>query len=197
MRTNEEWVKGILQWKNTPHKSTGLPPAIMLYGHPVQDAIPCHKSSLPRNWYDDKLRIDREAARRKEKLEKYYNRGAKPLTRLKVGDPVCVQNINTKRWERYGQVMKCHQAQRRYLIKLESGLIIRRNRIHLRKRLTLCATEHHNRSFSGTGPDNEKDGPRRTQQAFGQGHDEQADASPRRSRRMSRRPSRFNDFVME
>ena len=57
----------------------------MPYGHPVQDAILCHKSSLSRNWHDDKLRIDREAARRKEK---YHNRGAKPLTQLKVGDPV-------------------------------------------------------------------------------------------------------------
>ena len=45
-RINEKWVKGIFQWKNTPHKSTGLSPAIMLYGHSVQDAIPCHKSSL-------------------------------------------------------------------------------------------------------------------------------------------------------
>ena len=78
--------------------------------------------------------------------------------------------------------MECYQAQRRYLIKLESGLIIRRNRIHFRKRLTSCATEHHNRSFSGTGPGDEEDGPRRTRQAFDQGHDEQADVSPRRSR---------------
>ena len=93
--------------------------------------------------------------------------------------------------------MECYQAQRRYLIKLESGLIIRRNRIHLRKRLTSRGTEHHNRSFSGTGPGNEEDGPRHMRQAFDQGHDEHADASPRRSKRMSRRPSRFNDFVME
>ena len=68
--------------------------------------------------------------------------------------------------------MECYQAQRHYLIKLESGLIIRRNRIHLRKRLTPCATEHHNCSFSGTGPGDE-DGPRRTRQAFNQSHDEQ------------------------
>ena len=169
----------------------------MLYGHPIQDAIPCHKSSLSRNWHDDKLRIDREAARRKEGLEKYYNRGAKPLTQLKVSDPVCVQNISTKRWDRYSQVMEYYQAQRRYQIKLKSGLIIRRNRIHFRKRLTSCVTEHQNRSFPGTGPGNQEDGPRRTQQAFNQNHDERADASPRRSRRMSRSPSRFNNFVME
>ena len=80
LRTNEKRVKGILQWKNTPHKSNGLSPAIMLYSHPVQDAIPCHKSSLSHNLQDHKLRTDREAVGRKEKLEKCYNQGAKPLT---------------------------------------------------------------------------------------------------------------------
>ena len=48
----------------------GLSPAIMLYGHSAQDAIPCHKSSLSQSWHDEKLRVDREAAKQKEKLEK-------------------------------------------------------------------------------------------------------------------------------
>ena len=78
--------------------------------------------------------------------------------------------------------MICYQAQRRYLIKLKSGLIIRRNRINLRKRLTSCVTEHHNRSFSGTSPGDEEDGSRRARQAFDQSHDERADDSLRRSR---------------
>ena len=51
-------MKEILQWKNTPHKSTGLSPAILLYCYLVQDAIPYHKSLLFSNWHDDKLRID-------------------------------------------------------------------------------------------------------------------------------------------
>ena len=55
LRTNEEWIKGILQWKNTHHESTGLSPAIMLYGHFVQDAILCHKSFLSQSWHDEKL----------------------------------------------------------------------------------------------------------------------------------------------
>ena len=66
----------------------------MLYGHLVQDAIPCQKSLLARNWHDNKLLVDRKVARKKKKLKKHYNRGAKPLTQLKVGDLVCEQNIN-------------------------------------------------------------------------------------------------------
>ena len=130
-------------------KSTGLSPAIMLYGHPVQDAIPCHKSSLSRSWHDKKLRVDREAAKRKEKLEKYYNRGTRNLEQLKINDPVCTQNNRTKRWDRYGRVMECYHQSRRYLIKLESGLMIRRNRIHLRKRYS-----HPKNDTNSTEPSN-------------------------------------------
>ena len=121
---NEEWIKGILPWKNKPYKSTGLSPALMLYVHPVQYAIPCHKSSLSRSWHDKKLRVDTEAAKKK-KLKKYYNRGTRNLEQLKVNNPVFIQNNRTKRWDRYATVMKCYHQSRRYLIKLESGLMIR------------------------------------------------------------------------
>ena len=95
--------------------------------------------------------------------------------------------------------MDCYQALpvQRYLIKLESGLIICQNRIHLCKRLTSCATEHHNHFFHGTDPGNKEDGSCRTRQAFNQNDDGRVDASPRRSRRMSWRPSRFIDLVIE
>ena len=127
-------MKGVLQWKNTPHKTTGLSPAMMPYDHPVQDLVPCHKRVLKRSWHDEKLRVDREAALRKQKLEAYYNKNVKSLKPLAVGDLVCVQNTNTKRWDRYGKVLECYYKIRRYLIKLTSGMVIRRNRVHLRKR---------------------------------------------------------------
>ena len=76
-----------------------------------------------------------------------------------------MQHINTKRWVRYGQGMECYQAQRRCLITLKLGLIIGRNRIHLRKRLASCAAKHHNRSFPGTSLGNKKDGRHRIRQA--------------------------------
>ena len=55
-----------------------------------------------------------------------------------MGDPVCVQNAVTRRWDRKGTVLERYENARRYLIRLESGMIIRRNRIHLRKRFTNC-----------------------------------------------------------
>ena len=44
LRTNEEWVKGNLQWKNTPHKLIGLSPALMLYGHLSRMLYPTTKA---------------------------------------------------------------------------------------------------------------------------------------------------------
>ena len=202
MRTNEEWIKGILQWKNTPHKSTGLSPAIMLYGHSVQDAIPCHKSSLSRSWHDEKLRVDREAAKRKEKFEKYYNRGTRNLEQLKVNDPVCIQ----LRGGRLGRVMECYHQSRQYLIKLESGLIIQRNRIHLRKRYSYPkndtnSTEPSNYLDDGDVKNNEPndDSDHEVGNNFNRAVTETESScdEPRRSDGEHRQPRRFDDYVME
>ena len=204
LRTNKEWIKGILQWKNTPHKSTDLSPAIMLYGHSVQDAIiPC---SLSRSWHDEKLRVDREAVKRKEKLEKYYNRGTRNLEQLNVNDPVCIQNNSTRRLDRYGRVMESHHQSRRYLIKLESGLMIRRNRIHLRKRYF-----HPKNNTNSTEPSNYFNDDDVKNNELNDNSDDKVGNNfnravtktesscnePRRSDREHRRPRRFDDYVME
>ena len=76
-----------------------------------------------------------------KKLEVYYNRSTRPLPPLNVRDPVCIQNAVTKRWDRNGIILERYDNARRYLIKLESGMIIRRNRIHLRKRFVDCNLE--------------------------------------------------------
>ena len=43
--------------------SIGFSPAIMPYGHSVQDDISCHKNSSSRSWPDGKLRVEKEAAK--------------------------------------------------------------------------------------------------------------------------------------
>ena len=62
---------------------------------------------------------------------------------LNAGDPVCVQNAVTKRWDRYGTILERYENARRYVIKLESGMIICWNRIHLRKRFIDCDFTSH------------------------------------------------------
>jgi len=131
--SNDEWIKGILQYRNTPNKSTKLSPAIMIFGHAIQDNLPAHKSALDRKWHDEVLRVDREAAKRKQTLEEKWNCSSRSLPVLNVQDSVLVQNQISKKWDRQGTVMERNLKIRRYLIRLESGMMIYRNRRHLRK----------------------------------------------------------------
>ena len=47
----EKWCKGLLSLRNTPHKTTGLSPAVLVYGHPVNEVVPAHKSALQKSWH--------------------------------------------------------------------------------------------------------------------------------------------------
>ena len=105
----------------------------MIFGHAIQDNLPAHKSALDRNWHDEVLRVDREAAKRKQTLEEKWNRSSRSLPVLNVQDSVLVQNQISKKWDRQGTVMERNLKIRRYLIRLESGMMIYRNRRHLRK----------------------------------------------------------------
>ena len=56
----DEFAKAILQYRNTPMQSTGLSPAIALFGHPIRDFIPITKANyFPSIQWEKKLQ-DRE-----------------------------------------------------------------------------------------------------------------------------------------
>ena len=65
----EAWGRGLLAVRNTPHASAGLSPAIILYGHPVQDVIPAHKSSLSKGWW--LAEFDKQIAAERQKANSY------------------------------------------------------------------------------------------------------------------------------
>ena len=126
------WTEGLLQIRNTPHKATGLSPAILLYGHPVQDRLPAHRKNFERCWYDEVGAYDCKMCEAKLQSERYYNTPTtRDLPAFQVGDEVVIQNIKTKRFDRFGIVKECCDS-RRYLIRLPSGMILERNRRFLR-----------------------------------------------------------------
>ena len=102
--------------------------------------------------------------------------------------------------------MECYHQSRRYLIKLESGLMIQRNRIHLRKRYS-----HPKNDTNSTEPSHYyDDGDVKNNEPNDDSDDEvgrnfnravtKTESScdePRRSDRQHRRPRRFDDYVME
>ena len=129
---HEEWSRGLLCIRNTPHKATGLSPAIMLYGHSVQDITPAHKSALDKSWHVELSNIDKKIAKERQRQDK-YNPG-KPLPVLKVGTPVVIQNRQTKRWDKFGVIQERNLSTRKYTIRLPSGMLTVRNRIVIKLR---------------------------------------------------------------
>ena len=126
------WTKGLLQIRNTPHKATGLSPAILLYGHPVQDQLPAHRKNFERRWYDEVGSYDRTMFKTKVQSEKYYDTPtSKELPSFAVGDEVVIQNTKSKRFDRCGVIKECCEN-RRYLVRLPSGMVLERNRRYLR-----------------------------------------------------------------
>ncbi|ESO94777.1 hypothetical protein LOTGIDRAFT_161028 [Lottia gigantea] len=61
-------------------------------------------------------------------------RPGKELPVLKIGDPVVVQNRQSKRWDKYGVIQERNLKVRKYVVRLSSGLITVRNRKDLRLR---------------------------------------------------------------
>ena len=94
---------------------------------------------MRREWQEKLEEIDRTAAARREKSERWKKPG-RFLKPLRVGDKVVIQNFKTKRWDRYGIVQEYHKDFRRYVIRCESGMMLKRNRIHLRLRFSDTAT---------------------------------------------------------
>ena len=90
-------------------------------------------------WQQILEEIDRTAADRKEKSER-WNKPRRLSKPLRVGDKVVVQNFKTKLWDRYGMIQEYQPQFRRYVVRCESGMILKRNRIHLRLRFSDTAT---------------------------------------------------------
>ena len=128
----ELWVQGVLQHRNTPGPS-GRSPAEILYGRPVRDLVPAHRRNFAAEWQTSADAADAAAARRQERVEARYNSRATDLPVLQVGARVAVQDQDTKRWDRYGQITEVGKN-RRYLIKMTSGRVLSRNRRHIRRR---------------------------------------------------------------
>ena len=126
----DQWTKGILQYRNTPTKQ-GPSPAQLLFGQPVQDMVPAHhRAFLPEYQKaansSDTLPADIEATAR-------YDATAHPLPSLTIGTPVAIQNDRTKLWDRSGVVVDVG-PHRKYFVRLPSGRILTRNRRFLRRR---------------------------------------------------------------
>ncbi|KAK2717023.1 hypothetical protein QYM36_007237 [Artemia franciscana] len=74
---------------------------------------------------------------KKQGIQKsYHDRTVKSLTALKEGQPVWVKLSDKKRWERALLIKVFQDAPRSYLVKTQNGSTYRRNRRHIRPRMS-------------------------------------------------------------
>ena len=128
--------RALLSHRNTPDPTSGISPAMIVFGRAIRDHIPRRDFLAQSKWEElARKREDSFLKRHYLKAEKLES-GAKALKALNVGDNVYVQDqhgISPKKWSKSGMVVELLGFDS-YLVKLDgSGHLTRRNRQFLRK----------------------------------------------------------------
>ena len=134
---NEAFTRAILQYRNTITQTTGISPAVALFGRPLRDFVPLKpKNYLPSpQWLTKIAQRERVAAKASAREHKKWSEHSKSQPQLKVGDVVSIQNLignHPLKWDRIGVVVAVLQNDQ-YRIRVDgSGRVTLRNRKNLR-----------------------------------------------------------------
>jgi hypothetical protein len=143
--SSEEFLAGLLEFRNTPHE-TGLSPAQIVFGHQLRSIVPAHRSSYASQWKEVMAARERQAEANAAKKIHFDSR-TRPLCPLPVGAPVRVQDNKTKLWSHIGVIVAVGRY-RSYRVKFASGSVLWRNRRFLRLMVPSTAEEE-----GGTEPE--------------------------------------------
>ena len=130
IRNCEDFDRGLLEIRNTP-RPDGRSPAQILYGKSLRSCVPAHAKSFAPEWQKATEDWDRQAAARFQHTVEQYNKSAKSLPPIPIGDFVRIQNHVSKRWDKVGKIMG-RGRNRDYLVKTVAGGVLWRNRRFLR-----------------------------------------------------------------
>ena len=118
----------LLEFTNTPSKSIGMSPAQRFFGRQLRNVLPTMKKFLsPFNVEETKTKIQKA----KQHQKKYYDKNAHDLIELREGDQVTVQPYGKNQYWKMAVVTEKFEY-RRYMVELENGKSLVRNRRHLR-----------------------------------------------------------------
>jgi hypothetical protein len=133
-QTCEQFAQAMLELRNTP-RADGRSPAQVVFGRSIRSNVPAHHHAYAQVWWDLAREADIKAANRQEEAKERYDKSARNLRPLNVGDSVRIQNSRNKRWDRIGVIVEVGKF-RTYKVKLPSGKVWTRNRRFLRLRRT-------------------------------------------------------------
>ena len=132
---NDNIMRALLQYRNTPLKKVNKSPAQLLLGRQLRDGIPqpSEKYHIHPQWENvARLREKTMAAEKLQSKEYHDSSGFKNHKPITVGQQVVCQNARNKKWDRIGTVVE-QRPHRQYLIKVDgSGRTSLRNRVHLK-----------------------------------------------------------------
>ena len=145
---NNEVACAVLQYHNTPLQDCPMSPSQLLFGRLLADFLPVNPKAYRLHPYWDQQIKDTQSKRisRLRKTASRYNVGTRQLKPLEVGQTVVIQNPTTKRWDRFGVILKV-LPHRKYQLRLDgSGNTTFRNRRVLKPKNIFTGSFH---TFSG------------------------------------------------
>ena len=150
---NDNFLRAMLQIRNTPDPDCNISPAEIVFGRPIRDAFSfvnrCSKFSNPsvhpewrKAWSLKEKAMRCRMTRTCEKL----NEHTRKLQPLQVSDHVFIQNqhgAHSSKWDKSGKIIDV-KPHNQYLVKVNgSGQVTVRNRRFLRKFTPAAMTVNH------------------------------------------------------
>jgi hypothetical protein len=121
----------LLNYRATPHSTTGVSPAEALMGRRLQTRIPVLprvlKPTLPKH-----AEIEQSDSQMKARYKQRYDKrhGVQQLSPILPGDFVLMKTDKESRWKTPGNIVMADPDNRTYLVDTPHG-VLRRNRKHL------------------------------------------------------------------
>ena len=127
---NDECFEALAAWRNSP-RADGFSPAQMFFGRRQRGILP----AIPAAYVPIDLSEAAAARQRTSRKNKdVYDRRSRPLSDLKVGMEVRIQDPKTRKWDRFGMVTSIRPDGRSYYV-LSNGRTLLRNRTFLKPRV--------------------------------------------------------------
>ena len=128
----EDPVVSLMNYRATPHSSTGYSPSQLLYGRQIRTKLPVSPDSLKPNW-PEKSSVESNDKYAKQQHAKYYNKahGVRTLPKLSTGQYARVKLDHEGKWSKPVEIIGNAHTPRSYVLKANDGKVFRRNRRHI------------------------------------------------------------------